>query len=70
MVVKLNKKVITIDDEPIQEKESSISYFMVSCCGYGLILWIMDYVCFTFFTIHPFPLLSSLFTIVSGIFGI
>jgi hypothetical protein len=66
MVVKLNNKVITVNDEPMEDKESSLPYFMVSCCGYSLILWIMDYVCFTFFSIHPFPFLSGVIHNISG----
>jgi hypothetical protein len=66
MVIKLNKKVLTVDDETKEDKEKTIPYFLVSCTGYGLILWIMDMVCNTFFFIHPFPFLSILLHSISG----
>jgi hypothetical protein len=66
MVIKLNKKVLVVEDDSKEEKEKTIPYFAVSCIGYGFILRMMDMVCYTFFTIHPFPFLSILFHSISG----
>jgi hypothetical protein len=69
MVIKLNKKVLVVDNEPKEEKEQSLGYFLVSCTGYGLILWIMDMVCTTFFSLHPFPFLGVVFHAISEFFN-
>ena len=59
MLIKINKKPITIEEEP-EEKSNSWMYFTVSSIGYLLALWIMDLVSYTFFYIHPFPFLGFL----------
>jgi hypothetical protein len=61
MLVKLNKKVIDVVEDNEKEKEFDPIYFTVSCVGYGLVLFIMDIVCYTFFYTHPFPYLTWLF---------
>ena len=66
MLVKLNKRVIEVTEDNEKENEKSWVYWGVSACGYVLVLWIMDIVCYTFFYIHPFPFLSFLFHGVSG----
>lgn len=55
MVVKINSKPIKIEEEPKQEHTFNPVYLAVSTIGFALILWIMDYVCYTFFYIHPIP---------------
>ena len=70
MLIKLNKKVIDVTDEEKEEKDFDPIYFSISCIGYGLVLWIMDIVCYSFFYIHPFPFLSWLFHGISGIAGL
>jgi hypothetical protein len=55
MVVKLNSKPIMVRDEDNGVKDFSSVYFAVSCIGYTLALWVLDYSCFLFFGIHPFP---------------
>ena len=66
MLVKLNNKPIDVVEDNEEEKEKSLVYWCVSSIGYVLVLWIMDMVCYTFFTIHPFPFLSWLVNGVSG----
>jgi hypothetical protein len=68
MVIKLNKKPIVVKDEDAEEKDFSPVYFGVSCVGYAFILWIMDYSCYLFFGIHPFPFLNFLFKFLGVIF--
>ena len=57
MLVKINKKPITVSEDTNKEKDFDSVYFSVSCVGYGLILLLMDYVCYTFFGVYAFPLL-------------
>jgi hypothetical protein len=66
MVVKLNSKVIDVVENNKEDKEKTITYWCVSTLGYVLVLFIMDMVCYTFFYIHPFPILNWLFTGISG----
>lgn len=57
MLIKLNKKVINVTDEDKEEKEFSPIYFSISCLGYGLILTLLDYVCYLFIGHSPLPIL-------------
>lgn len=59
MLVKINKKPIKIKEES-GESTFNLGYFCVSMTGFGLIIWLVDYVCFTFFFYHPFPLVSTI----------
>jgi hypothetical protein len=68
MVIKLNQKPIVVREDNEDQKDFSPVYFAVSCIGYALILWIMDYSCFMFFGLHPFPFLNWLFKIIGGVF--
>jgi hypothetical protein len=65
MLVKLNNKPIDVVEDADKEKGFDPIYFTVSCVGYGLVLWIMDIVCYTFFYTHPFPFLTWLFKGIS-----
>lgn len=67
MVVKINKKPIQIVDPEEQEKDFSIVYFSVSCAGYFMALWILDYVCSVFFFHHPFPFISTVAKFIGGV---
>jgi hypothetical protein len=67
MLVKLNNKPIDVVEDNEKEKGFSPVYFTVSCVGYGLVLFIMDMVCYTFFYIHPFPYLVWLFKLIGGV---
>lgn len=58
MVLKINSKPIKVVEDTEEDKGFDPVYFTVSCLGYGLALWIMDYVCYTFFYIHPLPFIS------------
>ena len=65
MVVKLNQKPIVVRDDDNEDKDFSPVYLAVSTLGYLLIFWIMDYSCFVFFGIHPFPFLKF----IGGLFS-
>lgn len=54
MVVKINSKPIEVTEDP-ETPTFSLTYLTVSALGYSLALWILDYVCFTFCFVHPFP---------------
>lgn len=55
MVVKINKKPIKIKDESMEDKD--FNYVYVGVCGVGtfLLLGLLDYICYLFFYVHPFP---------------
>jgi hypothetical protein len=61
MLIKINNKPIRVVEEDEEQKDFSIVYFTVSSVGYLLVLWIMDYVCYTFFYVHPLPFVSAFF---------
>lgn len=65
MVVKLNHKPIVVRDEDSGDKDFSPFYFAVSCVGYAMIFWIMDYSCFIFFGFHPFPFIKWILGVFS-----
>lgn len=46
MVVKMNGKPIQVKED--EEKEFSVVYFITTCVGYGLIIWIMRLAAITF----------------------
>jgi hypothetical protein len=46
MVVRINSKPIKVKED--EEREFSWVYFMVTCVGYGLILWILRVAAVTF----------------------
>lgn len=46
MVIKINNKPIQVKEE--KEREFSIVYFLVTCVGYGLIIWILRVAAVTF----------------------
>jgi hypothetical protein len=67
MLVKLNHKPIEVVEDNEKNKEFSVVYCCVSTMGYVLALFIMDMVCYTFFSIHPFPFLNWLFGFIGGL---
>jgi hypothetical protein len=69
MVVKINNKPVIVTENS-EEKSFSWTYWCVSGVGYGLIFWILDYVCFTFCFIHPFPWIVWIGKVISFIGGI
>lgn len=64
MLLKINQKPIHVKEDTEEEKDFSPVYLGVSCVGYGLILALMDYICYIFFYFHPFPFISWLGGIV------
>lgn len=67
MLVKINKKPIQILELDEEKKDFGIVYFSVSCAGYFMVLWIMDYVCSVFFFYHPFPIVSTVAKFIGGL---
>jgi len=67
MLVKINKKPIEVKEES-EERTFDPVYFCVSMTGFAFIFWLVDYVVFTFFFIHPFPFMSSVAEVVRWIF--
>lgn len=67
MLVKINKKPIEVKEES-EESTFDPVYLCVSVTGFALILWLVDYVCFTFFFYHPFPFMSSIGAVLSWLF--
>jgi hypothetical protein len=65
MVVKLNHKPIVVRDEDSEEKDFSPVYFAVCCIGYLLIFWVLDYCCFIFLGVHPFPFIKLIGSILA-----
>lgn len=69
MLIKINNKPVTVTEE--DDKSSlSIPYICVSTLGYTLIFWFLDYVCYTFFFVHPFPWITFVGKIISFIGGL
>lgn len=60
MKVTINKRPIKITDEPMESKEISYPYLITTMVGYGMIMWIVDYVCSIFFFTHPLPLIHKI----------
>jgi hypothetical protein len=58
MSVKINQKPIVVREDNGKEKDFSLIYFTVSCIGYFMVFWILDYCCFTFLGVHPFPFIK------------
>lgn len=58
MVVKINKKPITVTDETASDKNIDWVYIGVSTAGYVGLFSLLDYACYTFFYIHPIPLIQ------------
>jgi hypothetical protein len=60
MVIKINSKPIKVTEENEEEQPKGWLYVVVSGIGYILCFVLLDYVCYTFLSIHPFPFLSWL----------
>ena len=67
MLITINKKPILVQEESQEEPDKSLIYYGVSYTGYLLILYIMDYVCYTFMSIHPLPWITFIGKILSFI---
>lgn len=67
MLVKINSKPIRVIEEE-DDKEFSWVYLTVSCIGYAMILWIMDYCCFVFFSVHLLPFIPWLVGVLKWLF--
>lgn len=53
MLININNKPIKVEEKP--ESTFSPVYLAVSTTGYLFILYLLDYVCYTFFYYHPLP---------------
>jgi hypothetical protein len=60
MVVKINKKPIKVVDQSEETKETTWVYTSVSCVGYLMAIWLLDYYFYVFFYIHPIPFVAWL----------
>ena len=60
MRITINKKPILVTDETMQPKDISIPYILTTIAGYFSILWILDYMCFVFFSTHPLPIIAKI----------
>jgi hypothetical protein len=69
MLIKINKKPIEVSEEPETESKSFI-YYCINYTGYALILYLLDYVCYTFFYYHPLPWITFIGKILSFLGGI
>ena len=67
MLVKINNKPVQVTEEP-EASTFNPGYFCVSVTGFGLILWLVDYVCYIFFYYHPFPLMAKIAEAIQWIF--
>lgn len=71
MLININNKPIRVKPETEEQKEFSPVYLAVSTSGFLSILWIMDYMYFTFFFKHPFPWIvwvGKILSIIGGMF--
>jgi hypothetical protein len=66
MVVKINSKPIQVMEEEEKERIDWL-YLSVTIVGYGLIAWVVDYMCFSFFYVHPLPFISKMGGVVTWI---
>lgn len=59
MLIKINKKPIHVVEEDEKEGVDWV-YMIVTCCGYLLVLCLLDYSSYLFIGKHIFPWLHSI----------
>lgn len=59
MLIKINKKPIVVEEETDKEGVDWV-YMIVTCCGYLLVLCLLDYSSYLFIGKHIFPFLQPI----------
>lgn len=67
MVIKLNNKPIQVTEEPLTTP-INILPICITVTGYTSILCIVDYICYIFFSTHPFGKLHDMYDLIMHLF--